>query len=105
MTGFINPGTNPFSRLTVAALKDMGYEINFDAANTYALPSHLQLSMMGVWAETHYYRCCASGLTRRGREPVVLPEEAEVSSSGRKRGEGRPARRTRSSRKQSAVDA
>ena len=76
MTGFLDPGKNPLSRLTVAALQDMGYAINLDAAEPFALPTHLQLSMMGVWAEDHNYRCCASGHRRRGFEPVVLPEDS-----------------------------
>ena len=27
MTGFLNAGRNPLSRLTIAALQDMGYEV------------------------------------------------------------------------------
>jgi hypothetical protein len=76
MTGFINSGKNPLSRLTVAALQDMGYQITFDAADPYALPSHLHLSMMGIWAEEHQHRCCACGYQRRGAEPIILPESA-----------------------------
>lgn len=76
MTGFLDPGKNPLSRLTIAALQDMGYQISFNTADPYALPSHLHLSMMGVWGEDHQYRCCASGHRRRGAEPVILPESA-----------------------------
>lgn len=76
MTGFLNPGPNPLSRVTVAALQDMGYKINFDTANPFALPSHLQLSMMGVWGEDHFHRCCASGYRRRGSGPIVLHKSA-----------------------------
>ena len=38
MTGVINPGVNPLSRLTIACLQDIGYEVNLDAANEYQLP-------------------------------------------------------------------
>lgn len=39
MTGYINSGMkNSISRLTVAALDDMGYDVNMDAADDYSLP-------------------------------------------------------------------
>jgi hypothetical protein len=38
MTGFINSGANPVSRLTVASLADLGYQVTFDTAQAYALP-------------------------------------------------------------------
>ena len=36
MTGFLGTGRNPLSRMTVAALQDLGYEVNYDAAE----PTH-----------------------------------------------------------------
>jgi hypothetical protein len=51
MTGFLDAGVNPISRLTVAALQDMGYEINYDAADPFVLPGALQLAEMGIGAE------------------------------------------------------
>ena len=39
MTGFLeNQGAVPLSRLTIASLKDLGYEVNFTSAETFALP-------------------------------------------------------------------
>jgi hypothetical protein len=38
MTGFINSGSNPLSRITVASLADMGYSVNMAAANAYTRP-------------------------------------------------------------------
>lgn len=38
MTGFLNDGFNPLSRLTIASLADLGYEVNLDAADDYSLP-------------------------------------------------------------------
>ena len=71
MTGFFNTGVNPISRLTIAALQDMGYQVNFDAADPYSLPSALELAMMGIHGETHRHgeRCRVYSPT-----PVVLPE-------------------------------
>ena len=39
MTGFLNSGrSNPLSRITVASLGDLGYEVNLDAADPYTAP-------------------------------------------------------------------
>ena len=35
MSGFLNPGENPLSRLTVGNMEDMGYEVNFLGVDTY----------------------------------------------------------------------
>lgn len=54
MTGYLDPGSNPVSRLTLAALEDMGYEVNYDAADAYQLPTRLEraaLVRLGL-------RCC-----------------------------------------------
>lgn len=37
MSSFIGGAKNPLSRLTVASLKDLGYEVNMEAADAYAL--------------------------------------------------------------------
>ncbi len=50
MTGFLNAGDNPLSRMTIAALEDMGYEVNYDAADAFGLPSALRLAELGVVA-------------------------------------------------------
>ena len=51
MTGFLNAGSNPISRMSVASLQDLGYEVDYNAADPYQLPSALMLAMMGVGAE------------------------------------------------------
>jgi hypothetical protein len=37
MTGFINPGINPLSRLSIASLADMTYRVDLNEANSYQL--------------------------------------------------------------------
>lgn len=37
MTGFINGGLNPLSRITVGSLMDLGYQVNFGAADGFSL--------------------------------------------------------------------
>ena len=77
MTGFLNPGPNPVSRVTVAALQDMGYEVDLAAAEDFALPrSFVELSIMGIGAVEHPQGCMMAGLRRRGLKTEVLPESA-----------------------------
>ena len=49
MTGFLDGGINPLSRVTVGALEDMGYQVNYQAADQdYQLPTNLELEAMGI---------------------------------------------------------
>lgn len=43
MTGFVNPAPNPLSRVTVASLGDLGYQVDVDAADHYELPAFTEL--------------------------------------------------------------
>lgn len=52
MTGFINQGVNPLSRLTIASMADLGYQVNLKAADPYTLPSPIMMAMMGIGVET-----------------------------------------------------
>lgn len=80
MTGFLDGTSQPFSRMTIASLQDMGYEVNYSAADDYSLPSALQLALMGINAEgPHVLRCTACARRVRQTEPIVLPEDAMVS--------------------------
>ena len=38
MTGFVSPGSNPLSAITIGSLQDIGYEVNFAAADPYTVP-------------------------------------------------------------------
>jgi hypothetical protein len=41
MTGFLNRGSNPLSRISIASLRDMGYTVNLTAADPYTLTAAL----------------------------------------------------------------
>lgn len=43
MTGYINSGSNPLSRVTVASLADLGYTVNIAAADPYSRPGSSSL--------------------------------------------------------------
>lgn len=55
MTGIIDID-NRLSRLTIACLEDMGYQVNYDAANQYEIPAGP--SALGLLAEDRRHRCC-----------------------------------------------
>ena len=43
MTGYINVGANPLSRITVGSLADLGYTVNMAAADNYSRPGSANL--------------------------------------------------------------
>ena len=53
MTGFSNEGEMPLSRLTIASLADLGYEVDFSKADPYALPSCLTSCLHLGAQQTH----------------------------------------------------
>lgn len=59
MTGFLDGGINPLSRVTVGALEDMGYEVNYGAADEFRLPTRNELVAMGLTAAVHRCDHCA----------------------------------------------
>jgi subtilisin-like proprotein convertase family protein len=73
MTGIHNNGVfNPISRLTIASLEDLGYEVNYDAAQDYALPTPLMLASLGAEDHVICCRCCEMGTPDR----IVMPKRA-----------------------------
>jgi hypothetical protein len=48
MSGFIAEAGNPLSRMTAASLGDLGYQVDIDAAEPYALPNLLELAEAGA---------------------------------------------------------
>lgn len=79
MTGFLSGSSQPFSRLTIASFQDLGYQVDYRVANSYILPTSLQLAMMGIGADPHHaMNCSMCGCKMRKTEPIVLPENALV---------------------------
>ncbi|WOH68168.1 leishmanolysin-related zinc metalloendopeptidase [Bradyrhizobium sp. BWA-3-5] len=72
MTGFVNVGGNPMSRVTIASLQDMGYQVNMAAAQPYELPNHLLMAEDGVLAE---HAAMDRGIVLP-RIPMTLPEDS-----------------------------
>ncbi|HEY6247528.1 MAG TPA: leishmanolysin-related zinc metalloendopeptidase [Pyrinomonadaceae bacterium] len=51
MTGFVGSANNPLSRMTVGSLQDLGYVVDFKAAEPYSLPNLMALAEGGALAE------------------------------------------------------
>ncbi|HKO51250.1 MAG TPA: leishmanolysin-related zinc metalloendopeptidase [Polyangiaceae bacterium] len=75
MSGFIAAKGNPISRVTVASLQDLGYLVNMQAAEAFALPNLLALAELGLLsahaATTHSHGTVLPII------PTVLPDEGE----------------------------
>lgn len=48
MSGFISAPDNPISRMTIASLQDLGYDVDLNAAEPYTLPNLLALAEKGL---------------------------------------------------------
>lgn len=48
MTGFVQTGKNPMSRLTIASLEDLGYTVDMSKADTFKLPNLLAAAEAGT---------------------------------------------------------
>lgn len=72
MSGWIGAKGNPLSRLTVASLGDLGYDVDLDAAEPYALPNLMRLAEAGLLAPPR-----APGFVLPNI-PVVLPDDSLI---------------------------
>ncbi|WP_202921233.1 pre-peptidase C-terminal domain-containing protein [Anatilimnocola aggregata] len=48
MTGFINSGSSPLSRITIASLADLGYSVSYARADLYSPPTNSTLFVSGT---------------------------------------------------------
>lgn len=68
MTGFDDPGRNALSRLTIASLQDIGYQVDYDKADAFILPFSLLSSRAVNSKQSH--RCQS-----KSPDFVILPTE------------------------------
>ncbi len=73
MTGFLDTGANPISRLTIGAFEDLGYTVDYMAADAYRLPTASELLTHRSTRELHGRDCIIAIPQQR-----VLPESALV---------------------------
>jgi hypothetical protein len=67
LTGFLSGADRPLSRMSIASFEDLGYDVDYTAADPFVLPSFRQLALMGI---TEAVRIC--DLCRMGRTTPVL---------------------------------
>ena len=75
MTGFLDTGANPISRLTIGAFEDLGYTVDYAAADAYRLPTATELLTRGSARERRHGHDCVIEIP----EQRVLPESALVT--------------------------
>ena len=51
MTGFLSATGNPFSKMTIQSLADMGYTVNLNAQDPYTVPPSLLMSMIPAFTQ------------------------------------------------------
>jgi hypothetical protein len=71
MSGFIAAPNNPLSRLTVASLEDLGYEVDLSKAEPYKLPNLLAVAAAGA-TSTHDEPHALPII------PMVLPDDSMI---------------------------
>ncbi|MBS9464261.1 hypothetical protein KIM67_17690 [Flagellimonas sp. 389] len=76
MTGFINDGVNPISRMSIAAFEDMGYTVAYSSADEYSLPDPTQLTLKEL-SENNQCKMCSHTILRC--DPIILPETAFIN--------------------------
>jgi hypothetical protein len=74
MSGVLNPGGNPLSRLTIASLQDLGYEVNYNEAEPYQINSNnfIAKSISNFGESLLEARFCRL----LNIDPIVLPKSA-----------------------------
>ena len=73
MTGFLDVGTNPISRVTIGAFEDLGYSVDYAGADAYRLPTAVELLTLGQARAARGHACVIEV-----PEQTVLPESALV---------------------------
>jgi hypothetical protein len=77
MTGFINQGFNPLSRITIESFRDLSYQVNPNLADAFTVPLAAAapglLPDEGVWMEDDIYRIPIGVLGPDGRVIRTIP--------------------------------
>lgn len=71
MTGFLDVGANPISRMTIGAFEDLGYSVDYAAADVYRLPTASELIALETVRARRGHVCATQAPEQR-----VLPESA-----------------------------
>jgi hypothetical protein len=72
MTGFLDAGANPISRVTIGAFEDLGYRVDYARADAYRLPTATELLTLAQTGRVQRGHVCVVQVP----EQRVLPESA-----------------------------
>ena len=75
LTGFLSGAVRPLSRMSIGSFEDMGYVVNYDAADPYTLPTALRIAELGLMGDRHDLDTCAI----ERLEPIVVPPSAVIN--------------------------
>jgi hypothetical protein len=75
LTGFLSGTVRPISRLSIAVFEDMGYQVNYETADEFILPTALFLAELGIMGN----RAAEDTCVIRHPEPIVLPPTAVLN--------------------------
>jgi len=83
MTGYLNGGTqNPISRVTVGALRDMGYQVNLNAADAYSRPATTRKATTYVYGgHSHEHHHERDADTDTGAASLIAARASDESRS------------------------
>lgn len=76
LTGFLSGTIRPLSRMSVGAFEDMGYEVDYDVADAFDLPTALFLAEIGIMGNRDPTNTCVIMRTK----PVILPPTAVLNA-------------------------
>jgi subtilisin-like proprotein convertase family protein len=76
LTGFLSGAVRSISRVSVACFEDMGYQVDYDAADAFDLPSQLRLAEIGLMGDRNEADTCC-GVERI--RPVVVPAATMIN--------------------------
>ena len=72
LTGFLSGNDRPLSRMSVASFEDIGYEVDYTRADTFALPNFRELALKGVTEAVRSRDLCRMQRT----QPIVLEQDS-----------------------------
>jgi subtilisin-like proprotein convertase family protein len=78
LTGFLSGAVRPLSRMSIASFEDMGYRVNYQAADPYELPSMLRIAELGLLGDRQDVDTCIIERI----EPIVVPPSAIINRPG-----------------------
>ena len=75
MTGFIDVGLNPLSVITVGAFDDMGYTVDYAAADPYTPPSAVATAAASQPANAVAVRVLPARISFPDKAPLILTDD------------------------------